>query len=379
MNSDGIPHILHVHSSFDPGGKEMRCVALISAFGNRARHSIVSAIPEAMGAAELIPPEIMADYPAFPPLTGLPTPGRLKRIADAMRGYDLILTYNWGAMDAVMGHTLYADVMRLPPLVHHEDGFNEDEATRLKWRRNFYRKFALGRAAALVVPSRRLEDIALNIWQQPRARVHRIANGIDVAAYAVKPPRDTLSGLLKHEGEYWVGTMAGLRKVKNLPLLVRCAAKLPDEWQLVIFGKGPEREAILAEAAACGIEHRVHLPGFAEKPAEVIGLFDIFALSSKSEQFPISVVEAMAAGLPVAAPDVGDVKAMLAEENRAYVAPAEDGDALARKLEELSRDGELRAKLGAANRACAMAQYEESRMVDRYRSLYSGLIRGTRL
>lgn len=379
MSRDGIPHILHVHSSFDPGGKEVRCVALISAFGSRVRHAVVSAIPEAMGAAELIPPEIMVDYPDFPPLTGLPTPSRLKRIAEAMRGYDLILTYNWGSMDAAMGHTLYADVMRLPPLVHHEDGFNEDEATRLKWRRNFYRKIALGRAAALIVPSMRLEDIALNVWQQPRARVHRIANGIDVAAYSNKPPRNTLPGLVKHEGEYWVGTMAGLRKVKNLPLLVRCLAKLPDEWQLVIFGKGPEREAILAEAAACRAEDRVHLPGFAQKPAEVIGLFDIFALSSESEQFPISVVEAMAAGLPVAGPDVGDVKAMLAEKNRDYIAPAGDEEALARKLAELAQDNKLRTELGMANRKRAMMQYQETQMVDRYRSLYSSLIRGTSL
>ena len=78
-----------------------------------------------------------------------------------MRGYDLVLTYNWGAMDAVMAHTLFADVYKLPPLVHHEDGFNEDEAERPQAAAQLYRRIALGRGAALVVPSRTLERIAL--------------------------------------------------------------------------------------------------------------------------------------------------------------------------------------------------------------------------
>ena len=62
-----------------------------------------------------------------------------------MAGYDLICTYNWGAMDAALAHTLFADFYKLPPLVHHEDGFDEDEANGLKASRNLYRRFALGR------------------------------------------------------------------------------------------------------------------------------------------------------------------------------------------------------------------------------------------
>jgi glycosyltransferase involved in cell wall biosynthesis len=64
----------------------------------------------------------------------------------------------------------------------------------------------------------------------------------------------------------------------------------------VIVGEGPEREAIMAEALKLEIGHRVHLPGFVAKPAEATALFDLFALSSDSEQFPLSVVEAMASG-----------------------------------------------------------------------------------
>lgn len=369
---NSIPRILHVHSSFDPGGKELRCVRLINAFGNAAHHALVSGDPDKRGAAALIEP--MVAWARFPSLRGKPWPWRLNAMAAAMAGYDLVCTYNWGAMDAVLAHTLFADVYRLAPLVHHEDGFNEDEAERLKPSRNFYRRLALGRSSALVVPSQRLERIALQTWDQPRSRVRRIPNGIDTRAYAKKPKRDVLPGLVKHKGEFWVGTMAGLRAVKNLSALVRAFAPLADEWQLVIAGEGPERAAILAEAERLGIEHRVHLPGFVREPARLIGLFDIFALSSRSEQFPISVVEAMAAGLPVVSPAVGDVAAMVAETNAPYIVAEGDEQALSWALEELAQSPSARQAIGAANQARARKDYDEKAMIDRYKALYWGLM-----
>src|SRR5690606_1445260 len=130
--------------------KELRCVRLINAFGRAAEHAIVSGDPAHRSAAALLGRGVTVSWPKFPPLAGKPLPGRLKRLAAAMAGYDLVCTYNWGAMDAAMAHTLFADVFKLPPLVHHEDGFNEDEATGLKRSRNLYRRLALGRSAALV-------------------------------------------------------------------------------------------------------------------------------------------------------------------------------------------------------------------------------------
>ncbi len=311
---DAVPRILHLHSSFDAGGKELRTAQLINAFGRQARHAIVSGDPARRGAGAAIRSGAQVTWPDFPALAGKPWPARLNRLARAMAGYDLICTYNWGAMDAAMAHTLFADAYKLPPLVHHEDGFNEDEADGLLPRRNLYRRFALGRSTALVLPSRQLERIALGIWHQPRSRVRLIANGIDPAPFQRTPKRDALPGLVKRKGEIWIGTLAGLRKIKDLPALVRACAGLPDNCHLVIAGEGPERAAIVAEAEARGIDHRVHLPGFLSAE-RIVGLFDVFALSSRSEQFPISVVEAMAAGLPVVAPRVGDIGAMVASEN----------------------------------------------------------------
>ena len=365
-------HILHLHSSFQPGGKELRAVRLMNAFGRKARHSIVSAVPDALDAADLIDRRIEVDFPQdFPSLTGKPWPGRLQRLALAMKPYDLVLTYNWGAMDAVLAYSIFGGHHGLPPLVHHEDGFNEDEADGLKTSRNWFRRVALARVPALVVPSARLKRIALEDWQQPHARVHQIGNGIDLSAFAKKPRPNALPRLVKRENERWVGTLAGLRKVKNLPMLVRAFSVLPEPWQLVILGEGPEREAIRAEAERLELLDRVHLPGFIGDPAKAVGLFDIFALSSHSEQMPISVVEAMAAGLPVASPDVGDVARMIAGENRALVTPPDDEAALAQTLRQLAEDAGLREELGRANRAFAEKHYNEDRMIAAYRALYA--------
>lgn len=364
--------VLHLHSSFAAGGKELRAARLMNAFGAEARHAVVSAEPGAYGAAVVLDPALEVAFPAdFPSLQGRPTPGRLLRLARAMKGFDLILTYNWGAMDAVLAHRIFGGPLGLGPLVHHEDGFNQDEAERLKPSRNLFRRLALGRAAALVVPSRRLEGIALGPWRQPRSRVRLIVNGIATAAFHEVPPADALPGTVKAPGEKWVGTLAGLRRVKNLPRLVRAFAALPPEWRLVILGEGPERAAIEAQAATCGIADRVMLPGFVADPARAVGLFDIFALSSDSEQFPISVVEAMAAGIPVASPAVGDVADMVSAENRAFITPPGDEAALAAALGRLAADADLRGAIGAANRVRAGAEFDEGVMIAAYRETYA--------
>lgn len=344
----------------------------MTAFGPGIDHAVVSAQPGAYGAGAAIGRDVAVAYPAdFPSLQGRPTPARLLRIARALRPFDLVLTYNWGAMDAVLAHRLYGRLLGLPPLVHHEDGFNEDEAGGLKRRRNWFRRIALGRASALVVPSQRLQAIALDAWRQPPQRTRLIINGIGLSAYARKPHADALSGLVKGAQDRWVGTLAGLRAVKNLPRLVRAFAALPPHWQLVILGEGPERGAIVAQAQALGLAGRVHLPGFVADPAGAVGLMDLFALSSDSEQFPISVVEAMAAALPVVSPAVGDVVGMVADPNRPFITPPGDETALAEALAALAGDDGARARIGEANRARALALYDEQAMIAAYRAVYA--------
>jgi len=361
--------ILHCHSTFSLGGKEARAVRLMNAFGDAARHSILSAMPDRLGARAAIDRGVQVFFPEdAPPLTGAPTPARLWRLARYMRGFDLVLTYNWGAFDAVMARRLFAKALELPPLVHHEDGFNEDEAVRLNPNRNRYRRLGLPGAARLVVPSVRLERIAREQWGTPPVR---IPNGVPVARFLKAPEAEAIPGLDPRPGEVVIGTVAGLRAVKNLPRLVRAFARMNHKAALlVIVGEGPESERIAAEARARGVAARVLMPGFLADPARWLGHFDIFALSSDSEQFPISLVEAMAAGLPAVATAVGDVGAIVAPDNAPLIVEPEDEAGFAAALDSLAEQPQLRRAIGDANRERALADYDETRMIAAYARLY---------
>jgi L-malate glycosyltransferase len=224
-------------------------------------------------------------------------------------------------------------------------------------------------AGAVVVPSERLEQIASDVWKQPASRVKRIPNGIVASRYE-HPDAALLGGWSPKPGQVVVGTIAGLREVKNLPRLVRAIGSAGPNVALVIAGEGPERAVILDQARALGIADRVHLPGFVAAPEKIVGLFDIFALSSNSEQFPISVLEAMAGSLPIVSTDVGDVRQMVAAANQPYLVAPDDEAGLAFALARLAADPNLRTQIGTANRARVTSVYGETAMISAYRNLY---------
>lgn len=367
--------ILHLHSSFDLGGKEARAVQLMNEFGKAAHHTIISAVPDALSARDAINAKINVSFPdelkgECPPLHGRPALRRYQQISEYMRGFDLILSYNWGAMDGVMAHTIYAQNKAIAPLIHHEDGFNHDEMDKLNWKRNIFRMIALQRVHAIIVPSKILQNIAMTTWKQPSGRVYQIPNGINLPKYAKKPQLGSFPGLKKREGEVIVGTIAGLRPVKNLTKLVRAAAAAGDHVKLAIAGEGPDKEAIIQEAARLNIKDRLIMPGFMKDPARYVGLFDIFALSSLSEQYPISLAEAMAAGVPALSTDVGDVRNMVSISNQEFIIDKNDDDAYNLALKTLVHDADLRAKIGADNKAKAILEFDENIMFARYKKIY---------
>ncbi|MDK2767653.1 MAG: glycosyltransferase family 4 protein [Sphingomonas sp.] len=363
-------NILHLHSSFDLGGKEARAVRLMNAFGDRAKHVIVSGVDGAYGARDAIAKGVryeIAQNP--PPLTGKPSVARYEAIAKFMARFDLVLTYNWGAIDGVMARRVFSKNM--PPVIHHEDGFNSDEAFRLNRVRNMYRRIALTAAHGLVVPSHKLESIAYQVWKQPMARIHRISNGIDVAAYGRKPDPKAIPGFKRLPGHVVVGTLAGLRPVKDIPMLVRAVGGMKTKAQLVIVGEGPDREAIEDTIANMGMEKQVLLAGFLPDPHKYMGLFDIFALSSKSEQQPIAVMEAMAAGLPIASTPVGDVAKMVHSDNVVTISKDWNPVHLRDRIELLAAHPDVRRAAGKANQVRARELFDETAMIAAYARLYA--------
>ena len=140
----------------------------------------------------------------------------------------------------------------------------------------------------------------------------------------------------------------------------------------MLVGDGPERAALEQLARSRRLERRILFTGSIPKPETVLGLFAVYALSSDTEQMPIGLLEAMAAGLPVVATDVGDVREMLSEENRPLVVAPGDEAAFTGALAALLRDPQRRRRLGQANRSRACDEFDEARMVETYDRLFAG-------
>ena len=167
-----------------------------------------------------------------------------------------------------------------------------------------------------------------------------------------------------------IGTVAALREEKNIFRIVRAFATLPA-GRLIIVGDGPQRPALEALAATLGVAQRVEFAGHHSDTVPFYAGFDIFALSSDTEQMPLSVIEAMASGLPVVSTDVGDVRLMLAEPNRPYVTRLDDG-AFAAALAGLIADPVGRRRIGDANRLKAEQDFDQAAMFAAHASLWRG-------
>jgi glycosyltransferase involved in cell wall biosynthesis len=355
------PLLLHVFPSFNIGGPQVRFATLANRLGGRFRHVLVT-MDGRQEAHALLDPALDVCFRQVGVRKG-DTRGNLRRFRTALRDIapDLLITSNWGSIEWAL-----ARIGTGVPQLHMEDGFGPQECARQVPHRVLARRLLL-RRATVVVPSRLLWRIATETWRLPRSRLRLLPNGVDVTRFAAARPRDGAQPIV-------IGTVAALRPEKNIARLIRAVARLPAvvPARLVIVGDGPERAALEALAATEGIGGKVEFTGHRADPATLYGGFDIFALSSDTEQMPLSVLEAMASGLPVAATDVGDVTAMLDAANRPYVVAHEDG-ALADALAALAARSDLRAALGAANRARAKAQFDEMDMVAAWRDLFQGL------
>lgn len=368
------PRLLHCFGSAS-GSSVRRAASLIAAFGDSLDHSIVLATAGGPDAAGVIPAghniHFMASFPVF---SGKPTPRKLANLAQAMADFDLVLTYDWHALNVAMAHTAFAQNFNLPPLIHHEIGFGENGARELGLMRDWYRRITLGRAFGLVVETEQLEGIALTDWQQPIGRVRRIAAGVKTADFDSCPAGDALRGIIKRDGEYWLGALSDLAADCGLIDLLASFALLPMQWQLVIWGDGPAKEAIRAEATRLEISHRVHLPGNVQDMATALGLLDIFVQPPGGSVPSANLVQAMAAGLPVLATKGSYAEEILSPENLPLLHAEGDAEGVADTLDVLADDAQLRADIGMANRERARTRFDSSMMVDAYRRLYASAL-----
>ena len=309
--------MLSVFPGFGVGGAQVRFATVANALGAACRHSIV-ALNGDTACREKLDPSLDVTFPVAEHRAGRMAASVLQaRRFLAQAQPDLVVTSNWGAIE-------WAAAAKLAGLrhLHTEDGFGPEERSAQLPRRVLTRRVVL-RRSDVVLPSRKLLSIATDQWRLPARRLHYVPNGIDLARFAGVTPLPPPEG----EGPV-IGTVAALRPEKNIARLLRSFAAVRGRRaaRLVVVGDGPE-----------------------------------------TEQMPLSLLEAMASGLPATSTDVGDVSEMLAPENRPYVSALDHlslADALCSLLDS------DHAAVGRANRAKAARDYSRDRMVAAYAGLF---------
>jgi glycosyltransferase involved in cell wall biosynthesis len=360
-------HVLHVFPSFGIGGVPLRMVRVINHLGKRFRHTVI-ALDNNFDAAVGVSGDLNVTLlPAGAVKRGMLSNLAASAVALRRLRPNLLLTYNWGAIEWAAA----ARFASVPRHLHLEAGFGRGEADSQIPRRVLFRRWALARCRLVVVPSRQLENLARHVWRLPAPRVAYIPNGVDTARFAA-PVSNGVPGLIRRPGETVIGTVAPLRPEKNIGRLLRVFAMLdfPHPLRLVIAGDGAERVSLDRLAIELGIADRVIFTGQID-PASVLGAFDIFALSSDTEQMPNALLEAMAASRAIAAVDVGDVRNIVCEDNREFIVDRDDASAFAAALTHLLSDPERRRALGCANRRRVAAEFSQERMFRDYSRIFS--------
>src|SRR5579872_2361623 len=160
---------------------------------------------------------------------------------------------------------------------------------------------------------------------------------------------------------------------KNHALLLNAFAKGPasdPKAHLVLAGQGVLRAQLQVRVNELGLTNRVHFLGLRTDIPDVLGAADIFALSSDYEGNPLSVIEAMAAGLPIVSTAVGGVPELLQNGREGFIVQPGDAEQLSAAMMTLLKDRDLRRTMGAAAAARAKDKFDVSAMVRAYEELY---------
>ncbi len=230
-----------------------------------------------------------------------------------------------------------------------------------------------------VVPVAVGEEVALSLkrlYGVQRSRV--ISNGIPTDHYA--RPQTSRQEWRTREGfgenDVLFVCVARFADQKNHALLLKAFAQGPasdPSALLILVGEGVLQEKLEQQTHELGIARQVHFLGVRSDIPELLGAMDVFALSSDYEGNPLSVMEAMAAGLPIAATAVGGVPNLLENGKEGFIVQPGNVQDLSNAMSLLLGNGELRQSLGKAAARRARENFDVSAMVQAYEEMYEDL------
>jgi len=211
--------------------------------------------------------------------------------------------------------------------------------------------------------------VARDIEKVDPARLQVIVNGVDVRRYV--PPAGRRADCVM------VVCVARLDPVKDIPSLLKAlsiARVRSPSLRLTLVGEGPDRGRITEVRAQLGLEAEVALVGHQADIRPFLADADAFALASVSEGISLTLLEAMASGLPVVATDVGGNREVVIPQVTGLLVPSRNPVALAAALEKLASSAALRRSMGSAGRRRVEENFDVRTMTSRYEELYAGLL-----
>ncbi len=361
--------VVHVLSSLGMGGQEMLVLRLAAA--QRARGWDVGVVSLETAPAALANAFAAAGVPVHVAAkrAGLDAtlPARLLRLLRTLRP-KIVHTHN----PLPLIYAAWPARLVGARVIHTKHGKNPAVGANLRARRA-----AAVAVEAFVAVSAGTAAQAREAHECGAAKLTTIVNGIDVARFvpdaAARARWRAAWGLADATADACVVISVGrLDDNKHHAMLLAAVAALPPALaarvRVVLIGEGPLHGALAAQAARLRLADQVSLLGRRDDVPELLAAADVFALTSRSEGLPLAVAEAMACGLPVVGTDVGGMRDVVGDCG-ALVASA-DTAALTAALGQLVADGGLRASLGAAARARAVAQFSLATMAEAYEALY---------
>lgn len=375
---DPRPLVLNLVYRFDTGGLENGVVNLIN-HGQRYRHAVVALTEVAPRFAARIQ---RADVACLglnkPPGHGLRLYPRLVQLFRQLRPA-VVHSRNLAALEC-QAAAWWAGV---PVRVHGEHGRDVDDpdgtSLRHQLTRRAYRPFVHHYVALS-------QDLAGYLQRRvgvPPQRLSHICNGVDLQRFqSHSAQRQPLAGSPFNDPSLFViGTVGRMQAIKAQTFLVqalidalRQRPELAQTLRLVMVGEGPLRQECTDLLQAAGLAHLAWLPGERADVPDVMRALDCFVLPSRAEGISNTILEAMAAGLPVVATRVGGNAELVADGETGALVPFDDVPALAAQLLQMAEHRGRARQMGEAARALAQRRFSLQAMVGQYEALYDQLL-----
>jgi len=280
---------------------------------------------------------------------------------------DIVHTYNLAGAE-FLPIAFFAGVKHR---VHCEHGTTQTQAalrsTKITWLRKCYLPFA----KHIIVVSTQLQSWLNNIIGVPEKKISVVLNGVNtqVNKHIPKPI----------SGSFTIGTVARLSIEKNQQLLINAFAdflhNLPKDeavdCHLRIVGDGAQRTALESLVVKRDVSSNVVFVGNSDKVNQELALLDLFVLTSISEGMPMTILEAMATGLPVLSTDVGNIAGVISASKGGQVVPSNDKKALVEALSFFYLQANKRVEMGQCAANFVRENCSDTNMLKAYQTIYN--------